>query len=343
MTANQSTANDLEKNDLQVGMGTADNTGSSVEFSSMEHSMGLVHVKFLETSVVAARLFNSSGAKLRDVGTATVYACETFTPNSYSTSTHNFLRIGKSGSITFTPSSSSTFTWNKNSATLAANTATTLTVSCSKEYEYKGTPTNYDYTGTEQTFTAPANAEYLLEVWGAQGGGTSSTPGGKGGYSYCLFSISSSQTFYVYVGGCGKTYSSFLPTNITDGGYNGGGGVKYNEGKDATDDGHFWNATGGGASHIATASGLLNTLISQTSNVILVAGGGGGAAEWHRTPDDKGNFITQYVSGGAGGGLEGITGNNTDHIPGTGGTQSSGGTTGGIFGHGGVVSTCMQG
>ena len=336
VASNQSAKTDLEKNDLQVGIGTVSNTASSVEFSSMVHSMGLAHITFAPTSVVAARLFNSNGTKLRDVGTATVYANENFTPSTYSPSSHNFLRVSKPGNISFTPSSS-TFTWNKNSATLTANTATTLTVSCSKEYEYKGTPTNYDYTGTEQTFTAPANAEYLLEVWGAQGGGTSSTPGGKGGYSYCLFSISSSQTFYVYVGGCGKTYSSFLLTNITDGGYNGGGGVKYNVGKDATDDGHFWNATGGGASHIATASGLLNTLISQTSNVILVAGGGGGAAEWH-----EGNF-RQYASGGAGGGLNGITGNNTDHIPGTGGTQSSGGTTGGIFGHGGVVSTCMQG
>ena len=190
VTANQSTANDLEKNDLQVGMGTADNTGSKVEFSSMEHSMGLAHVKFVETSVVAARLFNSSGAKLRDVGTATVYACETFTPNSYSTSTHNFLRIGKPGSISFTPSSSSTFTWDKNSVALTANTASTLNVSCSKEYEYRGVPTNFDYTGSVQSYSAVAGT-YLLECWGAQGGLSTGWSGyaAKGGYSYGCYKV----------------------------------------------------------------------------------------------------------------------------------------------------------
>lgn len=119
---------------------------------------------------------------------------------------------------------------------------------------------------------------------------------------------------HVYVGGSGSTYASNLLTNITEGGYNGGGGVKYNEGFGELD-GHQWNATGGGATHIATTSGLLNTLSSKTASVLIVAGGGGGAVEWHHD-----NFH-QYATGGAGGGLEGITGNNTDHIPGTGGTQ----------------------
>ena len=337
VASNQSAKTDLEKNDLQVGIGTVSNTASSVEFSSMVHSMGLAHITFAPTSVVAARLFNSNGTKLRDVGTATVYANENFTPSTYSPSSHNFLRVSKPGNISFTPSSS-TFTWNKNSTTLTANTATTLNVSCSKEYEYKGTPNyTYAYSGGEQTFTTSANAEYLLEVWGAQGGGTSYTPGGRGGYSYSLITFNSSQALHVYVGGSGSTYASNLLTNITEGGYNGGGGVKYNEGFGELD-GHQWNATGGGATHIATTSGLLNTLSSKTASVLIVAGGGGGAVEWHHD-----NLLHQYATGGAGGGLEGITGNNTDHIPGTGGTQSSGGTTGGIFGHGGVVSTCMQG
>lgn len=40
----------------------------------------------------------------------------------------------------------------------------------------------FDYTGEEQTFTAPADGVYKLQVWGAQGGSynTSYAEGGKG-------------------------------------------------------------------------------------------------------------------------------------------------------------------
>ena len=328
VAANQSAIADLEKNDLQVGKGAADNTGSKVEFSSMVHSMGLAHVKFLETSVVAARLFNSSGAKLRDVGTATVYACETFTPNSYSASSHNFLRIGKPGSISFTPSSSSTFTWDKNSVALTANTASTLNVSCSKEYEYRGVPTNFDYTGSVQSYSAVAGT-YLLECWGAQGGLSTGWGGyaAKGGYSYGCYKVMNNTTLYCCVGGQGKGQAEATNAyNANVGGYNGGGNGQ---------------CGGGGATHIATQNGVLSSLSSNRDAVVIVAGGAGGV-------DDRSPGKTC----GHGGGIEGKSGTQgqgDSSLIGiiTGGTQTEGGTCGnnwnlsnGSFGQGGnSVST----
>ena len=319
MAANQSTANDLEKNDLQVGMGTADNTGSKVEFSSMEHSMGLAHVKFVETSVVAARLFNSSGAKLRDVGTAAVYACETFTPNSYSTSTHNFLRIGKPGSISFTPSSSSTFTWDKNSVALSANTAATLNVSCTKEYEYKGTPNYaYAYTGSEQTFMSPSSASYLVECWGAQGGNMDKYSGGKGGYVAGIITLSSGTTLYAYVGGQAQAFNGAgisAPSEVSQ---------------------HFGNS-GGGATDFRLVKGSTWKEFNSLKSRIIVAAGGGGA-NYRNYPVDNGNdtyCIYGEGNGGYGGGLTGGKGqtlnyNRTNYITYGwcelyGGTQTAGG------------------
>ena len=288
---------------MQVGMGTADNTGSKVEFSSMEHSMGLAHVKFLETSVVAARLFNSSGAKLRDVGTATVYACETFTPNSYSASNHNFLRIGKPGSISFAPSSSSTFTWDKNSVALSANTVATLNVSCTKEYEYKGTPGyTYAYTGSEQTFTTPSTAPYLVECWGAQGGNAGPYLGGKGGYVAGIITLSSGIVLYAYVGGQAQAFN--------------GAGIS----RDDQINSQFGNS-GGGSTDFRLVSGSTWKEFNSLKSRILVAAGGGGA-NYRRDNYGMGN-------GGYGGGLTGGNGETTNNHKywsvGCGGSQTEGG------------------
>ena len=319
ITDNQSSATDLEKNDLQVGMGTADNTASKVEFSGMVHTMGLAHVTFAATSVVAARLFNSNGTKLRDVGTATVYACETFTPNSYSASSHNFLRIGKPGSISFAPSSSSTFTWGKNSVALTANTASTLNVSCSKEYKYKGTPNYaYAYTGSEQTFTTPSTAPYLVECWGAQGGNMDKYSGGKGGYVAGIITLSSGTTLYAYVGGQAQAFngagiSSSIQISL-----------------------HYGNS-GGGATGFRLVKGSTWKEFNSLKSRIIVAAGGGGA-NYRNYPVDNGEDKTTIYGegdGGYGGGLTGGEGQIKNHsrtnyitygwAESYGGTQTTGG------------------
>jgi hypothetical protein len=63
-----------------------------------------------------------------------------------------------------------------------------------------------------QTFTAPVDGNYKLEVWGAQGGDWNIVPGGKGGYAKGTYSMSKEQNLYIAVGAGG--------TNFT---WNGGG------------------------------------------------------------------------------------------------------------------------
>lgn len=160
-----------------------------------------------------------------------------------------------------------------------------------------GNPITYNYTGGIQSVTLQPGS-YKLEVWGAQGGG-SSTYGGKGGYAVGTIKLTSPTTLYIVVGGQGGNGQS-----TSNGGYNGGGySAAYGGG-------------GGGATHIATASGLLKNLSNNKSSVLLVAGGGGG---WAGTGDR---------SGGDGGGTSGGDGYNGCGGKGYGGTQVAGGTSG---------------
>ena len=95
------------------------------------------------------------------------------------------------------------------------------------------------------------NKVYLFEVWGAKGGsGINSEDGnygGKGGYSYGLYTTNAPINLYVVVGQTGTASFSFT------GGYNGGGSSLTNVEK---------SAGGGGATHIALKSGVLSSLIN---------------------------------------------------------------------------------
>ena len=115
-----------------------------------------------------------------------------------------------------------------------------------KKYNDSQTVYEYDYTGEEQTFTAPKSGYYKLETWGAQGGDRGNNNGGKGGYSTGIIHLEENETIYIYVGGNGTTNN----------GYNGGGLLP------------GLNIYGGGATDIRVKD---NTLY----NRVIVAGGGG--------------------------------------------------------------------
>ncbi len=154
---------------------------------------------------------------------------------------------------------------------------------------------DYDYTGGEQTFTAPIAGTYKLEVWGASGGYCDfymKNKSGYGGYSVGTVNFSLSDKVYINIGGQGDgaKYSAL-------GGYNGGG--------DAGTSGI--SSGGGGATHIAKSSGLLSTLENKKGDILLVAGGGGGGGNTSATS-------------GSGGGFSGTKNSNT----GDPGTQTSG-------------------
>ena len=176
---------------------------------------------------------------------------------------------------------------------------------CIKEDENVRKVWNYDYTGGEQTFTAPVTGTYKLETWGAQGGSYSTTFfGGYGGYSNGQVNLQAKEKIYINIGGQG---------NAQTGGYNGGGNVN---------DGDYGKA-GGGATHIALTSGKLASFINKVESMIIVSGGGGGAA-------NRG-FGYGDGNGGAGGGIIGNNGESVNHTNGygyaygTGGSQTTGG------------------
>lgn len=170
---------------------------------------------------------------------------------------------------------------------------------------------DFEYTGIQEEVKLEPGT-YKLEVWGAQGGDIKQindiANGGKGGYSSGYFTLTKSKKLYVNVGGQGISANK----SLAEGGYNGGGSTFPGAEADA--------ASGGGATHIATKSGLLENLSSilKKKSVLIVAGGGGGAT----------NSKSGAADGGHGGGLEGITGAiagyNSLNAPSV-GTQKSGG------------------
>ncbi len=121
----------------------------------------------------------------------------------------------------------------------------------------------FKYTGSYQSITL-APGKYKMECWGAKGGririqGTLKTSIGYGGYSKGELVLTSSRTFYAYVGGKGGDGAK----NKTGGagGWNGGG-------KGGNDEGDDTGGGGGGASDIRLVAGNLYSRI-------MVAGGGG--------------------------------------------------------------------
>ena len=185
---------------------------------------------------------------------------------------------------------------------------------CEQNQEYV-----FNYVNDEEIFNVPCTGNYIIEVWGAQGGSVNTTYlGGYGGYTTGEITLQAGDMLYVNVGGAGNVCTR---TNCTvNGGYNGGGNAKAYNGCD------YYSASsgsGGGATHIATASGFLKDLENNKESIIIVAGGGGG-----------GNYCNgyNYSTGGSGGGLVGGSAINlgardwvaNGGVTATGGTQESG-------------------
>ena len=141
--------------------------------------------------------------------------------------------------------------------------------SCSYE---DGTTWNFDYTGSEQTFTVPCDGEYKLEVWGAQGGSsfsylptyTQTAIGTNGAMAILEDSMKNQQKLYVNVGGSGENATQSAPGN---GGYNGGG---YGGTFKGISTGYVNCGGGGGSTDI-------RILQSDLTSRLIVAGGGAGA------------------------------------------------------------------
>jgi len=184
--------------------------------------------------------------------------------------------------------------------------SSSYTVSVIMEYEY-------EYTGENaiQTFKAEKTGYYKIETWGAEGGQFSTFVTGKGAYAAGTISLNEGEELYLTIGGQGS--EALVSLDVTQGGYNGGGGTYYTAG------------TGGGATDIRFGGTSLN-------DRIMVAAGAGGT----------GTFSDREY-GGSGGTLIGVDGGNyqceqtessstatncSGNHNGFGGTQTAGGTYG---------------
>ena len=198
----------------------------------------------------------------------------------------------------------------------------------------------YDYTGKEQTLTIPVNGTYKLETWGAQGGGYNEDTafGGYGGYSFGNINLKTAEKIYLNIGGQGS-YSQLS-------GYNGGG-----QGYAGNCNGvNRYGYSGGGATHIATKTGLLSSLENYKDFIIIVSGAGAGAYYDAYT----GAFGTGGSAGGYQANNSGLKCVNCTIIESKGGNQIEGGSGGttynttsgyGKFGKGGehIGGTCNEG
>ena len=184
----------------------------------------------------------------------------------------------------------------------------------------------YDDENLEQTFTAPENGYYLLEIWGAQGGyalcnNSKCGSPGYGGYAKGAVYLNDGDTLYINIGGQGQN-GQFRANAL--GGYNGGGSGS----SDGSDD--EASGGGGGATHIATSSGLLSTFENNKTELLIVAGGGGGASYSYATGSGGGycggitsttsqNPVNQNIGYAFGIGENGVGAADSDGVAGGGG------------------------
>ena len=228
--------------------------GATLSFDSLNNKLNVS-----STSKTVCNAYFTLGPVIKSLTSSSTQTSITVSPNfndrnKYNASTYYY---SSDGGNNYTSSTNSSYTFSS----LTGGTEYTISVyatssdgrksnvyqeKISTSYVYAGT---YAYTGGVQTYTAGANGNYKLQVWGAQGGyRSSSTYGGLGGYSIGTVYLTKGTNVYIYVGGSGNTGG-------TSGGFNGGG-------KRST------YAGGGGASDIRLGADSLYARV-------IVAGGGG--------------------------------------------------------------------
>ena len=152
----------------------------------------------------------------------------------------------------------------------------------------------FNYTGSVQTWTVPANTQsiyaYVFGAGGAATGDTANTVGGAGGYT---------------VGNINPVVGSTMKIIV------GGGGIIASQS----------NGGGGGYSAVATPNWAGSNVSTDHGAIILAAGAGGGAGDHEQAGGAN-------VFAGAGGGATGQSGGCNSSArsgAGVGGTQSAGG------------------
>ena len=167
------------------------------------------------------------------------------------------------------------------------------------------TPTNYGYSGSIKTFTAPATGQYQLETWGAQGG-SNNTLGGKGAYAKSIVTLNAGETVKILVGqlagygisaggGGGGTFitsNSNIPLAVAGG----GGGLEYGRAPGNWSHGQATQQGGvaPGASVVSVGYGGSNNPNNSGSS-----GGGGFYGNGMTSNHNYGNGGISFLNGGA--------------------------------------------
>ena len=193
------------------------------------------------------------------------------------------------------------------------------------------TPTksvDFDYTGTEQLFTAPADGKYKIELWGAGAGSFAGEFLSYGSYVSGTINFAKGQKIYVYVGENG--YAKFSNPAAVNLRFNGGGYgnlVCYKHFlKHENNSNRGIDFAGGGATDIRLIDGDWSDFDSLKSRIMVAAGSGGIDNSTRYAPSNGGGLFSDN------GGYYG----SADYMA-TGATQVSPGTANGKFGIGGYA------
>ena len=158
--------------------------------------------------------------------------------------------------------------------------------------------------GKVETFYTPKRpGTYRIQCWGAQGGGNSSYPGGKGAYTKGDLTLTQGENLYVCVGRNGN-YGANSSSLVLYGGqlyrstyeiFNNGCPNFYNGYQDAT--GYAgWCYAGGGSTDIRldNGNGDWTDFNSRKSRIMVAASGGGSKLYYYAQPATDAGGLTGY-------------------------------------------------
>ena len=330
-------AADLKAQDLQVAKGVVRSDASTLTFA-MSHQMGLAVLNLETKNIVKTRKFNNNNYTYyypNLSGRATsisksdytdssdkqnVMASNNFTGSNkpFKTSTANrYIQVVKPGTAysysAADQANSPRSAWGsaklgKACSIKVSSAAGVQTKSITTDADFYYLARVYTYTGRVESFTAPVSGKYKMECWGAQGGGNTSYPGGKGSYTRGTLGITTGNVFYVVVGQNGSA-ENYIFNN----------GFKRYWFPNGVVSGYIWSGGGSTDIRLNDANNNWTDFVSRKSRIMVAASGGGS--------------ITYYnpqagVPGGSLVGFPGTSKGENDGVAATAGTQTKGGTTG---------------
>lgn len=322
--SDQSAQNTLLAQDFQVATGVVAGDASTLTFT-MEHSMGLAVLNLTRKDIAKTRRFKNNNytyyypdlpGRVTTVPTKDTDYTDDATKQSvsastafsgyipYKTSTANrYLQIVKpSTDISFKASDesgkprSAWGTLTPCTFNVAKNAAVSKNIQTDADFYYLARV--YTCTQKVEEFKTPVAGDYQIECWGAQGGGVSSYPGGKGSYTKGSISLDGVMLYVVVgqIGGYEEAFNNGFPGRL-----------------------NFY-FSGGGATDIRlnNKNGNWKDFVSRKSRIMVAASGGGSVIY----------FSNQQ--GMPGGSLSGFSGTNSgsDGIAATPGVQTSCGKAG---------------